>query len=274
MRFFNLLTNALADFVMWPWKSLSPWYGLTAASLLTAGMMVFLFHRTSNQSGVRRTRNRLLARTLELLLFRHSLSVSLTACGRILVEDARYLATLLRPMLVGAIPILVIFIQLSAWLEWRPLKVGESAVLDVELDSAHPVMSSTIALSLPEEVRLDSEGVRIPSENSVSWRLTGVQLGAGEIQIRVGDLNEVKSVVVGEDFVRVSPQRLKAGFWNQLLSPSESSLSDGPIVRVDLRYPPRTLAVGLRDVHWTIASVLLMMAFGLVLGWMFGVRLA
>lgn len=274
MRFFILLTNSLADFVMGPWKSLSPWYGLTAASLLTAGVMVFVFHRTSNQSGVRRTRNRLLARTLELLLFRHSLSVSLTACGRILVEDARYLATLMRPMLFGAIPILVIFIQLSAWLEWRPLQVGESAVMEVELDSAHPVLSSTIALSLPDEVRLDSEGVRIPAENSVSWRLTGVQSGSGEIQIRVGDLNEGKSVVVGEDFVRVSPQRLKAGFWNQLLSPSESSLPDGPIVRVDLRYPPRTLAVGLRDVHWTIAAIILMMAFGLVLGWVFGVRLA
>src|SRR5690349_14583334 len=115
MRFFNLLTNIVADMVMRPFESLSPWYGLAVAALLTAGVLVFLFHRTSNQAGVRRTRNRLLARTLELLLFRHSLSVSLTACGRILVEDARYLATLMRPMLFGAIPILLVFIQLSAW---------------------------------------------------------------------------------------------------------------------------------------------------------------
>lgn len=275
MKFVTLPMNFIADLVLWPCRNASPWVGLTAASLLTAGLMVFLFQRTSNQAAVRRTRNRLLARTLELLLFRHSLSVSLTACGRILVEDARYLATLLRPMLFGAVPILLIFVQMSAWLEWRPLAVGETAVLEVELDPAHPVMSSNITLTLPEEVRLGSDGVRIPSQNSLSWRLTAVQSGLGEIHVQAGDFDAAKSVAVEEGFVRVSPRRVRPGFWNELLSPSESPLtSNGPIVRIDLHYPPRPLAIGLRDVHWTVAAIVLIMAFGLVLGRMFGVRLA
>lgn len=275
MRFFNSLMNFAGDLVMRPWPGASPWVGLTFASLLTAALMVFLFQRTSNQAAVRRTRNRLLARTLELLLFRHSLSVSLSACGRILAEDARYLATLFRPMLFGLVPMLLIFVQMSAWLDWRPFAVGEPIVLEVQLDPAHPVMSSSVALTSPGHVKLDSDAVRIPSQNAISWRLRGTESGIGEIRIRVGDVDEPKSVAVGSGFLRVSPQRSRSGFWSSLLSPSERPLpSNGPITRIELHYPARPLAIGLHDVHWTIAAIVLMMGFGLLLGRLFGVRLA
>ncbi|MCC7420342.1 MAG: hypothetical protein IT428_08685 [Planctomycetaceae bacterium] len=275
MRFFNQLMNFAGDLVMRPWPGASPWVGLTFASLLTAALMVFVFRLTSNQAAVRRTRNRLLARTLELLLFRHSLPVSLSACGRILAEDARYLATLLRPMLVGIVPIVLIFVQMSAWLEARPFAVGESIVLDVELDPGTPILSTSVTLILPGQVRIDSDPVRIPSQNSISWRLKAVDPGASDLRVHVADADASKSVAVGDSFVRVSPQRARRGFWSSLLSPSEASLpADGPITRIALNYPSRTLSIGLHDIHWTIAAIVLMMAFGLALGRIFGVRLA
>lgn len=275
MRFLNLPLNFIADQIMRPWRSFSPWVALVVVSLLTAGVMVLLFRWTSNQAAVRTTRNRLLARTLELLLFRHDMAVSLSACGRILAEDARYLASLLRPMIVGAAPIVLIFVQASGWFEGRPLAVGETAVLEVQLSPTHSVESSEVSLKLPECVRLDSMAVRIPSQNTVAWRLAAVAPGVESIEVQVAGRVEPKSVAVGPDFVRVSPHRPAAGFWSEFWNPKEPPLPAGtPIAGIEVHYPPRVLSIGLHDIPWTVAALVLMMGFGLILGRLLGVRLA
>ncbi len=73
--------------------------------------------------------------------------------------------------------------------------------------------------------------------------------------------------------IRVSCRR-ESGIWRQFLSPSETPLAaSGPIRRMEIGYPPRSFEIGLREVHWFLAAVVLMMAFSLLLGYAFGVRI-
>ena len=275
MWLLNRITNAAADLILGPWITGSDWLALSLASLLTAGVLVALFHISSDQAGLRRDRNRFMARVLELLLFQHDLRVSFSACGRILIANIRYLGQMLRPMLVALIPLMLIFTQLACWFEWRPIRVGEVVVLEVELDKSHPVMHTAVEVVPPSHARLDSPPVRNPLTNEIAWRLRATQPGQSAIHIATAGIDETKLLNVGPQLSRVSPLRVRPGLWQEFLNPSEPVLAtSSPISRIELTYPNRQLYLGNYEIHWTIAAILLMMFFGLVVGKLCGVRVA
>lgn len=275
MALINVVLNGVFNLVMSPFRLDSAWPGLIAASLLTAIVLVGLFRLTSNPTGILRARNRFLARTLELLMFQHDLRVSLTACGRIFAANFVYLGQFLFPMLIGLVPLVLIFIQMESWFQYRPLRVGESAVLTAKLAAAHQVTATDVELRLPESARLDSPIVRSPKTNEVAWRIIATAEGNNPAKIQVAGRTELKSLVVGSELVRVSTRRESSGWINQFFAPSEPPLAAaGPIERLEISYPLRELAIGLKDVDWVLAAVVLMMLFSLVLGAIFGVRIA
>ena len=271
----NRTMTALFDGLMQPWKMQSPWPAMVVSSLVTAAVLVFLFRISSNPESIRQSRNRLLARTLELLMFQHDLRVSLTACGRILWANAVYIFQFLRPMAVGAIPLLLIFAQLESWFQWRPLHVGERTVLTVDVDAAYPVSSTLAELSLSDGLQLDSPVVRIPSTNQMAWRIKASQAGLGWGDVKIGEVTERKTIVSGQDLTRLSAQRPLEGQWTGLLSPSETSLAvSGPIKKMQITYPTREISMGETELSWIVASIGLMMVLSLLLGRIFGIRLA
>ena len=275
MESVNRLLNAVADWVMWPWSGASAWPGLVVTSLLTAVLLVALFRVSSNQDEIRRSRNRFLARCLELLLFQHDLRVSLTGCGRILSANGKYLGQFLAPIAIATVPLLLIFVQLESWFDRRPLKVGESTVVVVELDSLHPVVSTSAAITASTMARLDSPAVRIPTRNEIAWRVVADKLDIGWVEVTVDGFTERKSLVAGADLIRTSVRRERRSFISQFLNPAEPPLpADGPIRRIEVSYPQRELFIGDWKIAWPIAAVLLMMGFGLILGRLAGVRIA
>ena len=271
----NRLMTALFDGLMRPWMGQSPWPAMVVSSLLTAIVLVLLFRISSNPEAIRQSRNRLLARTLELLIFQHDLRISLTACGRILWANAAYLYQFLRPMAVGALPLLLIFAQLESWFQSRPLHVGERTVLTVDLDTSHPVLQTAAELTLSEGFQLDSPVVRIPSTNQMAWRIVTSQAGSGWGDVKIGDVIERKTIESGEDLIRLSTRRQTEGHWKGLLSPSETSIAVmSPIRKMEVTYPSREISLGETEVSWILATIGLMMILSLLLGRISGVRLA
>src|SRR5688572_24785399 len=94
----NSLCNFLAGLVMAPFQVRDPWPALAATAFLTTIVLLLTFKACSNAERVRRTKGRLISRTLELLLFQHDPVVSLTACGRILAANFSYLGSFLLPI--------------------------------------------------------------------------------------------------------------------------------------------------------------------------------
>jgi hypothetical protein len=271
----NQFISGLFDLLMQPFELRSPWPGLIAASVLVSIVLLALFRVSSNAEEIRRTRNRLIARTLELLMFQHDLRVSLTACGRILRANAAYLLQFLRPMVVAVIPLALILVQMESWFDRRPLQTGEQTVLTVELDSSRPVLKESASIKLSDNLRLDSLPVRIPSRNELAWRITAIGDGDHWVDVTVGSVTERKSLAVGDRLVRLSSHRESIGVVRQLLAPSESPLdSADPFRRMQITYPARELLVGQKEVSWLVAGFALMMVFSLSLGRVFGVRIA
>lgn len=271
----NLVINGLFDLLMRPFMLQSAWPGLIATSLIAAIVLVVLFHFSSNPTAIRRTRNRLVARTLELLMFQHDMRASITACGRILVANAAYLFQFLRPMAAGLIPLLLIFVQMESWFDRRPLRIGEQAVLSVEIDPAESVLDQTIDLQLPDMLIIDSPSVRIPSKNELAWRIAATGPGDGWIDVISGGIKERKTLSTGDQLVRLSKTRETNGMLQQLFSPSEPPLDNGgPIRRMQVSYPRRELLIGQTEIPWFVAAFGLIMIMSLILGRLFGIRIA
>lgn len=274
MAILNRALNALADGLLTP-CSAAPWLGLTVICLAAAGILVALFHFSSDQPALRRARNRFMARILELLLFQHDFRVTLSACGRILSANLGYLKVLLLPILIATVPLILIFIQLACWFERRPLQIGETAVLEIELDPSHPVTQTVVDLKLPAIARLDSPAVRTLATNEQAWRVRAIASGVAAIEVRVDGQTEQKQMRVGNQLARISPRRAPSNFWNEILYPSEPPLTRANAInRIEITYPERKLFCMGSEIHWTIAALLMMMVFGLLLGRLFGVHVA
>ncbi len=270
----NRLLNAGGDLILHPWLSHSPWPSLIAGSVGAAAAMVLLFSLTSNQALLRRRRNQLFARTLELLLFRHDARVSLTACGRILKANAAYLGTFLKPTAVALIPMCLILIQLAAWFEFRPLRTGESAILTVKLDQDVSVLDSPAELRLADSLVADGAPVRIPRTNEICWRILVKSEAEAWAEIRYGSAVERKDIAAGPQLTKISSQRVSPGIWQELLHPVELPLSaDGPMERIEVTFPERILRAGDFEVHWLAASFIIIMVAGLLIGKIAGVSI-
>ncbi|MDB5390324.1 MAG: hypothetical protein JWM11_5970 [Planctomycetaceae bacterium] len=275
MSIVNHILTSLTDLLLSPWTFQSPWPALIFASLAVSGILLGLFRLSSNQTAMRRARDRLIARVLELLLFRHDLRVSLTACWRIALANGSYLSTFVIPMLVSILPLWCMFAQLSAWFEYRPLRVSESAVVEIELDPAYAVLQSSTRITTSDSLSLVNPGVRIPLRNELCLSVRAHEIGVGWIEIEVGGLVERRSILVEERLARVAPKCQRPGWWREFLHPTETVLSrDSPVVRFDVRYPTRQLWLGDREMHWTIVAFVLIMVFSLGLGKLFGIRIA
>jgi hypothetical protein len=259
------LTGFLADALMRRFHS--PWGALAAAALATSVLVLLIVRWTSSPATIARARGRLVARVLELVLFRHDASVSFSAAGRILAANLVYLRTLLLPLVVSLVPMVLIFAQLSCWFDARPLHVGESAVLEVKLRDGLSVTESPLSLSGAEAVHVETEGVRIPRLQEVDWRLRGAQPGVDWLEIRCRDEAPVrKQVVVGEDFQKVSRRRGQSTLGEQLMNPAEAPIeSAASIARVDVRYPARQLYLASSEIDWFAAFLVLTIVFALIL---------
>lgn len=272
MFYVNRLFGLLVDTLLGPFER--PWPALVCAALVTSVLMLLIMRWTSPGRSVRRARDRLTARVLELVLFRHDALVSLGAGGRILAANARYLATLAGPLAIAAVPCMLLIAQFACWFTWRPLRVGESALVEVKLRDAASA-NAAVELSASPLAQVEVGPLRAPALAEVDWRLRAERAGVDSIEARVGDAAPArKQIAVGDSFVKVSQRRPDAGLWNQVLNPGEPPLDPSTsIAEIGIRYPPRKLYLGNTDVDWLLAFVVLTIAFGLVLKRPLGVQI-
>lgn len=261
--------NILADFFIGNLlrQFTQPWPGLATAALAASIVMLLIIRWVSSPAAIVRAKNRLIARVLELVLFRHDACVSFTAGGRILMANLAYLRSLLWPVAVSAVPCILILTQLSCWYSWRPLKVGDAAVVQVKLRDGFPVLDEPVSLSVPASVRIETEGVRILTPAEVAWRLRAEQEGSSWVRVVIGDEAPIrKQISVGDELQKVSARRSSNGFWDALLYPAEPPIANaGSVVAIDVQYPARQLYLGNSEVDWILAFVILTMLFSLVL---------
>ncbi len=257
---YNLLAmtflNSAFDFVFAPFADRSPLLSLAVFAAASGLLLLLNFRFISNQRAIRRVKNLVQAHLLEVRLFQDQLGVVWRAYGKLLRATLAYLGWSLVPLAVAALPITLLLAQMELRFGARPLMPGESTLLVVHFDD--PAAVDRVSLRLPEGVVGTAPLVRIPAERRVVARLETRLSGRSEIMVDDGAEQASKEIVTGVGLERISPERLRGGWFDRLFEPGEGALPpSGPITSIALHYPGRSLSLGPVPLNWLVVYFVL-----------------
>lgn len=155
---------------------------LAAFSAVAGVLILWLFKATSNQRALKATRRRVRAHLLAMRLFADDPVMMLRSQVRLLAWNLRYMALLLPPFLVVAIPLFFAWDSLDAMWGRAPFRTGDTAVITAKL--RHNV--SGAQLVAPAWLAVESPPVRVLADREVSWRVRVRQAGSGNVIVRLG----------------------------------------------------------------------------------------
>lgn len=241
---------------------------LAAISVLTGVAMLWAFKRFSNQAAIREARKPMRASLYELRLFADEPWLIWRAQKQLLAANLRYLGLMLRPAVVLTVPMVVLLVQLEAFYGSSPLRVGEAAIVTLQMTEDLPAP----LLEAPETIAIETPPVRIPAERRISWRIRPQQAVSGELRLVFPSLTLEKKIEAGEAPKYLSSRRasrLGDLFWN----PGERPLPLGAVDWIEVRYPPAEVSLGGLEIHWLVWFLVISLASAWILKGRLGVAL-
>jgi hypothetical protein len=237
--------------------------------------LVWVFGKVSNQQAIRRTRDRLSGELLGLRLFKDDLRVFFGIQFQVLVWTCRYLRHSLVPMLILMVPTLLILIQLNYRYGLRPLRVGEQAVVKVRLrDATVLAQGAELTLTAPANLKIETDGVRIPELKEICWRVRGVSPGRFDLTVSGGQEKMTKQAAVGGRFEGVSSVRTGEGWLTSLLYPGESPIpSQSAVASIEILYPKLDIIMLGKHLSWLILFLVVSLVFGYAFKGVLGVQI-
>jgi hypothetical protein len=237
----NSFASAVFDVLLAPFGHGPAWFDLVAWSIVAGVLALLVYKRVSNQRGIQRAKDAIQMRLYEIRLFQHDPLAVLRSTGRVLQQNAIYLAHNLAPMAVLMVPMLAVLAQLEAHYAFDPVPVGTVGLLEVRLDPQASVSPRDVRLELPAGVALDAPPVRTP-DGEIYWRLRAEAEGDHQLRLQLGDETLAKGWAVGGGHRKVPLKRTKS--WEAFLYPGEPALPRSSAASaVSLAYPERDLGL-------------------------------
>lgn len=259
----NSILNGFFDLLLSPLAYMNPFWPLCAMSLLTGIIMLIVFRFTSSQEGIRRSKDRIKAHLLEVRIFKDNLRILLSAQKHLLIANTKYLMYVLVPVLVMAIPVSAILIQLNGWFGYEPLRVGDTAVVNVYVrDDARGALGS-LRIEAEPGLLIETPPVRVFSKGEISWRIRAVREGRHAVRItESGSVIRKEVVVFDRRLSRVTPRIAEASFINTFMNAGEAQIPRTiPVRQIEVVYPQRQIHVFGWRIHWLVIFFILSIAF-------------
>lgn len=229
---------------------------LTAVSVLAGIGMLWVFGRLSRQEDIRKVKRELAACLYEIRLFAEEPWLILRAQKRLLAGTARYVALMLPPAAVLAVPMVLLLVHLDAFYGRSPLAVGEPALVTVRVDGTDGL---SLLLEPPAGIRVETPPVRVRREGKVVWRIRPERETAGILRLRLAGRTYEKRIVSGQGPRYLVGRRVRS-FLEWLRMPGERRLPQGPVQAIEIAYPPAQVGWGSFAFHWLIWFLVISLA--------------
>jgi uncharacterized membrane protein (DUF106 family) len=273
MSFLNSILRNLVDLGLMPFRSLPPLVSLAVVSLPFAILALWVYKRFSDQDAIAQVKSRMAASFFEIRLFNDDLRSILAAQGSLLRQNLRYMGLNLKPLMVMLVPMFLLFAQLQFHYGYEGLEIGRPAVFSLRLSpEAAAAGRPEITLEAPQGIRIDSPPVWAPARQEMAWRVVGESPGSYELAVGLGGQRTTKNVVVSQELLRRSPNRLRPGLVNQLFYPAEDPLArELPFEEMTIDYADAEVWFFGWRTHWSIVLLVLSVVFAFALRKRFGV---
>ncbi len=215
---------------------------LAPISVLAGIGILLVFRHTSDAAAVRRAKGVAQAHLLEFRLFMEDPVLVLRAQRDLIAANLRFLRLMLRPFLWMLVPMGVLLAFLEAFYGHAPLRVGDGAILTVQVRNA----AAPLSLQAPPEIVVETPPVHVLAESQVSWRIRPRRAVTTELRIVDDGRAVTKRVSAGRGMHLLSERR--GSLLSLLIYPTELPLSGDEIAWIEIRYPPATIL----HLHWLI----------------------
>jgi len=267
----NKAMTVLFDLLLWPLASMAPIVALSLISIVTGGLMLWIFGKVSNQEAIRTSRDRIRGNLIAVRLFGDDLGLLFRLQWRLIRANVVFLKYALFPLLIMMIPVILILTQLNLRFDSRPLETGEAATVKVTLRDAASI-DSGVTLEAPPGIAVETPAVRVSSEREVFWRIRPDAEGDYNLIVRVADQQVAKRVQVGGGWGAISALRPGKDFWEVLLFPGEDPVG-GVVQSVEVQYGKLPIKLFGFGVNWLIFFFLVSLAAGFALKRPLGVEI-
>ena len=270
MQFINQALDWIVSMLLWPFSSLPPVWGLVAISVVMGVLLLLVYGKVSNQKAIKDAKRKIYANLLESVLFRRDIRTSLKAQARMFLQGGRYFALAVPPILILAIPCVLVLAQLNVRFGYQPLVPGKPAIVSLAIDQKKSVMAVTLGEDSAFEA---SPPVRVEGEGEVFWKISPKNAEKADLKISIDQQVLQAPLAVG---VKPGPiyAEVHDSWWMQLLYPTPpemavpASLSSLKVAYQEHKYN----FLGLH-LHWLIVFLLVSIVAGLVGSKLFGVEI-
>lgn len=212
---------------------------LAFSAVLFGCAALLFFRRFADHALLRRSTKRLLARFLELRLFMDDPVLLLRSQRDLMVENLYILRAIARPLLLFLLPAVPAMLLLDGCFARAPLPLHTPAILTVQFN-APPRRLETVRLAAPNEIKIETAPLRVPSDEQVSWRISPVSVMHSYLTIEDGARCVRKSIAAGPCVQFLSARR-RQSIAGSLFAPTELPFRDRGLAWIQIDYPPAVI---------------------------------
>lgn len=181
MRPAAAVLNGFFDALLYPLGWLPPVWGLLMISILSGLGMIAVFKAVSDQDRILRLRRRMGGEILGILLHVSSPATVMKFAGRLIWSNTVYLAFLMKPLLVMAVPFVLLWGQLDSRYAAQGIPEDVPVTVTLQYDEAMPErdrleISAEGLEIVPPVVMLDTLG-------QASFRVRTLEEGTGRLDL-------------------------------------------------------------------------------------------
>ena len=240
--------------------------GLIFISVLTGGVMLFLFRFTSNQQAMKEVKTRISAYFLELRLYSHDITNVMASQSKILKSNLSYMKLSLIPAVVMIVPVILVMVQLNLRYASDQMRPGETALVKVKVSEGFDVMRNRLDLECEGGIEKASPGVRIPSLGEVCWKIRLTEPGVHRVTLGWGAERWQMPIFGSDRLIPVYSIAKKASLGEAVLNPGSPTVpADGPIESVEVTYRPMEFGFPGINLSWLWTFLIISFAFGICL---------
>jgi len=225
---------------------------LVALSLVTGVGMAVVFKYTSNPKAIKRTKDKLKGRILEMRIYQDDPLLIFKALGRTLLSNFSYLGSMLKPIAILIIPVMIIFMQMDERFGRSGLDVNDTTRLSVLLKDGKDPFATPVKLSSEQGIVIDTKPVRVARTREIDWRLKVAHWGTHRLILESEGSKYVFPVTARQGTKMIAHERT-TGFMEPLIHPAAAPIpSDSPFARVAVEYTGARYPFLVWHVHWIV----------------------
>lgn len=277
----NFLLTSVADLLLAPFRNY-PAIGLVCWSVVTGVVMAFVIGKTSNQRALRRVADNIRAQLLAIKLFKEDLIVTFQCQTSLLKWTGLRLLHSLPPMLVMAVPLLLILTQLAMRYEFQPLIPGERAVVAMHIKPEHWKEMRDITLVSGKRFVVETESLRDEQTTTIYWRVRATGSESEPLLWHSDGMSISKQLAMSPDHYRLlisNPRRpgnssgTGGSLWDRVSFPAEDSIpASSPIESIDIQLTQRVTPIFGWTIPWWATFFLVSMGTAFASGKFMGVQ--